>query len=191
MTRSVTAVLFAALVSACGSKPAAPTTPPSPPEPNAGAATEEPPPAGSDAARPAAPEPERPAEPPKPVEAAKPDPAAGKADLLAAETGAWDTAKPVLQKYCATCHTREGKKAAKKKLDHFDLGSYPPGGHHTATIGFTIRDVLGITGKKPTMPYGKPGSVTGDELAAIKAWTDAWDAAEHGGAHPAAADHHH
>ena len=61
---------------------------------------------------------------------------------------------------------------------------YPLGGHHTATIGFTIRDVLGISGKKATMPYDKPGSVQGDDLAAIKAWTDAWEAADKGGAHP-------
>lgn len=117
----------------------------------------------------------------KPVEAAKPDP---KAELLAAETSAWDTAKPVFTKYCASCHTKAGKKTGKKKLDHFDMDAYPLGGHHAAAIGFTIRDVLGISGKKATMPDDKPGSVKGDELAAIKAWTDAWEAAEKAGAHP-------
>jgi hypothetical protein len=40
------------------------------------------------------------------------------------------------------------------------------------------------------MPYDKPGSVKGDDLAKIKAWTDAWEAAEKGGAHPAHADGH-
>jgi hypothetical protein len=33
--------------------------------------------------------------------------------------------------------------------------------------------------------------VKGDELAAMAAWTEAWEAADKGGAHPAAADHHH
>ena len=122
-------------------------------------------------------EPEKPAEPPPPAK----DP---KAELLAAETAAWDTAKPVFEKSCATCHSTAGKKAAKKKLDHFNMDTYPLGGHHTATIGFTIRGVLGISGKKATMPYDKPGSVKGDDLAKIKAWTDAWEAAEKGGAHP-------
>jgi hypothetical protein len=53
---------------------------------------------------------------------------------------------------------------------HFDMDRYPFGRHHTATIGFTIRDV---------------------ELAAIKAWTDAWEVAKKGGAHPAEEGHHH
>jgi hypothetical protein len=124
---------------------------------------------------------------------ADPEPATtdGKADLLAAETSAWETAKPVFDKACATCHTSAGKKAAKKKLDHFNFDSYPPGGHHTATIGFTIRDVLGISGKKPTMPYDKPGAVQGDDLAKIKAWTDAWEAAQKAGVHPPAGAHDH
>jgi mono/diheme cytochrome c family protein len=115
-----------------------------------------------------------------------------KAELLAAETAAWATAKPVFDKACSACHTTGGKKASKKTLMHFNLDTYPLGGHHTATIGYTIRDVLGINGKKPTMPDDNPGSVEGDDLAKISAWTDAWVAAEKGGAHPAVAhDHDH
>lgn len=114
-----------------------------------------------------------------------------KNDLLAAERDAWNTAKPVFDRACASCHTTNGKKASKKKLDHFNFDSYPPGGHHAATIGVTIRKVLGLSGKKATMPDDKPGSVKGDDLAKIKAWTDAWQAAEKAGAHPAAAKHHH
>ena len=166
---------------ACGSKKPAPTTPIDHTEHHAEEG------AGSGSAVATVPEtpkePEKPAEPP-------PAPKDPKAELLAAETAAWDTAKPVFEKSCANCHTSAGKKAAKKKLDHFNMDTYPLGGHHTATIGYTIRDVLGISGKKPTMPYDKPGSVQGEDLAKIKAWTDAWEAAEKGGAHPAAADHH-
>lgn len=190
MTRSLTMLLLAAALAACGSaSPASPTTPGGPPVST--------PPAGASAsAQHEAPSPAEPAQPvepsapaaPESVEPARPDP---KAALLAAEASAWETAKPVFTKYCATCHTREGKKASKKKLDHFDLGTYPAGGHHTATIGVTVRDVLGLGGKKATMPYGKPGSVTGKDLAAIKAWTDAWEAAEKAEAHPHPADHHH
>jgi mono/diheme cytochrome c family protein len=168
MKHLITFVAVASL-GACGSKSTATTTPSEP--------------AHAEAPK----EPEKPAEPAKPAEAAKPDP---KAELLAAETSAWETAKPVFEKACASCHTSAGKKAAKKKLDHFNMDTYPLGGHHTATIGFTIRDVLGISGKKATMPYDKPGSVKGDDLAAIKAWTDAWEAAEKGGAHPAVAGGH-
>lgn len=110
--------------------------------------------------------------------------AAAEPDLLAMETAAWDKAQPVFEKYCAGCHTTTGKKKSAKKLDHFNMDTYPLAGHHAATIGFTIRDVLGLSGKKPTMPSGKPGSVQGEELAAVKAWTDAWEVAEKAGKHP-------
>ena len=169
MTKHLVTFLAMAALAACGSKsapaPAAPVAPSHDPTP---VATPEP----------------VPKEPEKPAEPAKPDPAKVKADLLAAETSAWETAKPVFVKSCGTCHTKAGKKAAKKKLDHFDFDTYPPGGHHTGTIGFTIRDVLGISGKKATMPDDKPGSVKGDDLAKIASWADAWEAAEKAGAHP-------
>jgi hypothetical protein len=61
----------------------------------------------------------------------------------------------------AACHTKAGKKSAKKKLDHFDTDTYPFGGEHTAFIGDHIRDVLGLSGKKVTMPSAKRGSVKG------------------------------
>lgn len=114
-----------------------------------------------------------------------------KVELLAAETAAWETAKPVFDKACSSCHTTAGKKASKKKLDHFNFYAYPPGGHHTATIGTTIREVLGLNGEKPTMPYDKPGSVQGDDLAKVKAWTEAWAAADKAGAHTAIGAHDH
>ncbi len=42
------------------------------------------------------------------------------------------------------------------------------------------------------MPDDRPGSVEGADLAAIEAWTDAWEAAEKSGAHaPAGHDHGH
>ena len=86
-------------------------------------------------------------------------PAASKAKLLAAETRAWQAAKPTFTKYCSGCHTKAGAKATPKRLGHLSLDTYPLGGHHTATIGLSIRKVLGLTGKKPTMPFGNPGAV--------------------------------
>jgi len=94
-----------------------------------------------------------------------------------AEHDAFERAKPVFEAYCAKCHTTGGKSASKKKLDHFDMSSYPFGGHHAAQIGPTIRKVLGMTGKSPSMPSDRKGAVKGDELARIRAWCDAWDAA--------------
>lgn len=122
--------------------------------------------------------------------AAKTDAQDPKAKLLAAETRAWKAATPALQKHCATCHTKTGKSATRKRLVHFDFTSYPVGGHHASKIGATVRTVLGLESKKATMPFGKAGSVTGDDLAAIKAWTEAWDAANQGGAHEAAGRDH-
>jgi mono/diheme cytochrome c family protein len=183
MTRSLSILLVAAAFSAhaCSArsqttKPIEPATalpvPTAPPEPLTSA------------------EPGTPAQPASsvPADTSKLD---AKAELRAAETKAWETAKPVFEKYCASCHTQAGAKASKKKLHHFDMSTYPFGGHHATTIAATIREVLGMSGKKPTMPSGKPGAVKGDELAAIKAWADAWQAAHDGGAHSDAGHHHH
>jgi mono/diheme cytochrome c family protein len=120
---------------------------------------------------------------------AAPPPSTAKPDPRAAEARAWAAAKPVLDKYCAGCHTQGAKAATKRKLGHFDMTSYPLGGHHAATIGTTLRGVLGITGQKPRMPADRPGIVAGDELAAVRAWTEAWDAADKAGLHPPAAHH--
>ncbi len=117
---------------------------------------------------------------------------ADKAALLSNEHAAFEKARPAFDKYCAGCHTKGAKQATAKKLDHFDMTSYPFGGHHAGTLGPTIRKVLAIGGGKATMPDNKPGSVARDDLAAITAWTKAWDAAQAAGAHPAAPhqDHH-
>ncbi|MGE5183941.1 MAG: hypothetical protein ACM31C_17845 [Acidobacteriota bacterium] len=114
-----------------------------------------------------------------------------KASLLADERAAFEKARPAFDRYCAGCHTRGGKHATAKKLDHFEMTSYPFGGHHAGTLGPTIRKVLAIGGGKPTMPDSKPGLVKGDDLAAIAAWTRAWDAAQAGGAHPPVPHHDH
>jgi len=171
MTKAIITFLTATALAACGgSKPADPTTPPPSPPPMGD---------GSAVATP-----EKPAEPAKPPEPPKPDPAKMKAELLASETAAYEAAKPVFGKYCASCHTKAGKKATKKKLDHVSMDSYPFGGMHTNSIGNEVRKVLGIDGAKPTMPFDKPGSVKGDELATIKAWTEAWQASGKAGNHP-------
>lgn len=192
MTKHLIPTFVAVAIAACGSASSPAATTPAPPAPTGPAhAHDHDATGGGDTTGSAVAAPEA---PPKEAEkAAEPNPPATdpKADLLAAETSAWESARPVFEKACATCHTSAGKKATKKKLDHLNFDSYPPGGHHTSTIGFTIRDVLGLSGKKPTMPYGKPGSVQGDDLTKIKLWADAWEAAEKGGAHPAAAAHHH
>jgi hypothetical protein len=58
-------------------------------------------------------------------------------------------------------------------------------------MGPTIKQVLGLAGKKATMPFDKKGAVQGDELTTIAAWADAWEAAEKAGAHGAHAEHEH
>ena len=112
-----------------------------------------------------------------------PDPAKVKADLLAAEQAAYGKARPVFDTYCATCHSKDGKKAKPKTLGHFDMTSYPFGGHHAMEVSAEVRKALGIEGGKATMPLDDPGAVQGDELALIAAWADAFDAAHAGGAH--------
>jgi len=119
-------------------------------------------------------------EPPPPPE--KPDPEKMKKDAMDAEMAAFEKAKPVFEGNCKSCHVKGQKNATAKKLASFDCGSYPFKGKMSGTAD--IRKVLGITeGSKATMPKTKPGSVKGDDLEAIKAWADAFDAAETAGAH--------
>jgi mono/diheme cytochrome c family protein len=162
--------LLAVLVAACGgsSTPAPATPPPADPVPMP---------------EPVAAEPAPPAEPAMPAEPPAPDPAQIKAELLALETAAFEKAKPVFDRHCARCHVKGAKQANKKKLDEFDMTSYPFGGKHAMEIGEEIREVLAIGGGKVKMPPDKKGAVQGDELALIAAWADAFDASHKGGAH--------
>lgn len=131
-----------------------------------------------------------PAEPKvEPAEPA-PDPMKIKMELLAVEKAAFEKARPVFQANCASCHAKGGKGAKAKTLDHFEMTTYPFGGHHAMELGTSIRKALGIGGGKPTMPKTKPGAVKGDDLALIAAWADAFDASHAGGAHEAM-DHDH
>src|SRR5690349_10870819 len=122
-TTKLLALALAAALAACGSKSTPPEAPAEEPAPPA----EEPAPA-----EPAAEAPPAPAEPPKPAE---PDPAQVKADLLAAETAAYEAAKPVFEKHCARCHQEGQKKAKKKILDHFNITAYPFTGEHGVDAG--------------------------------------------------------
>jgi mono/diheme cytochrome c family protein len=121
---------------------------------------------------------EKPAPPP---EGPKPDPEAPKKAALEAELAAFEKAKPVFEANCKGCHQKGNRNATAKKLADFDITAYPFAGKHNTTKD--VRKVLGIGGGKATMPKSKPGSVKGDDLAAISAWADAYDAAETAGAH--------
>lgn len=176
MTTRLTLSLLAAVTTACGGGASAPDTVPASGD------------AHADHDHGAAGDTEPGAETP-PVS----DPDQAKADLVAAETAAFDKAKPVFEKHCAKCHTKDGKNAKPKSLEHFEMTSYPFGGHHAAEIGPEVKKALGIGGGKATMPLDHPGAVTGDELALISAWADAWQKSHEGGAHPEhehGADHH-
>lgn len=124
-----------------------------------------------------------PVEPVKATEPSLPDPETIRANLLAAETAAFEQAKPVFDKWCAKCHAKDGKATSAKKREHFDMTMYPFGGHHAMEVSGEIREALGLTGQAPTMPADKKGAVKGADLELIKAWANAFDASHQGGAH--------
>lgn len=107
------------------------------------------------------------------------------------EREAYAKARPVFETYCAKCHTTQGN-GPPMALHHFNMDTYPFGGHHADEITATIREVLGASGKPPTMPRDNPGAVKAKDLELILAWADAYDHA-----HPTAGtsetqhDHHH
>ncbi len=170
MKKIMFSMLLAAAACGGGSKKTEPVEPtPTQPDPTPVAQTE----------------PTPPVEPAPPPEPAKPDPEQIKKDAMDAELAAFEKAKPVFETSCKGCHFKGQKNASAKKLAEFEMTAYPFAGKHNTAKD--IREVLAIGGGKPTMPKTKPGSVKGDNLAAIAAWADAWDAAEAAGAHPAPA----
>ena len=114
---------------------------------------------------------------------AAPSPSAAPPDLAAAEQAAYERARPVFEKYCARCHASAGAKSTEKTLGHFSIDRYPFGGHHAATAGATVREVLGVGGKAATMPKDDPGAVKGAELDAVVEWSKAFDASHAAGLH--------
>ena len=180
MTKQLLTILSAAALAACGSSSSAsrPTTPPLDDVAPADAGPSTNPPVADAAPIPVAET--------KPTAPPPPDMAKVRADLLVAETAAFAQARPVFVTFCSKCHMDGGKKASKKKLDHFDMTAYPMGGHHVGTMGPTIREVLGLDGKKAEMPIDRPGSVKGADLALVVTWANAWQAANDAGAHPPA-----
>lgn len=161
-------LLFAVACGGGGDKKPTTPTEPTPTPTETMAKTETP------AEQPAPTEPTPPAEPPAPPQ---PDP---KQVAMEAELAAFEKAKPVFEKFCQGCHGK-GRGATKKALGELDINEYPFKGEHANAKD--IKKTLGVDGKKATMPKNKPGSVKGDDLAAIVAWADAWQAAEDVGAH--------
>lgn len=126
--------------------------------------------------------PKTPTEPPAPAATAElpaPPSLDPKVTRLAAEMSAFETAKPVFDKWCVKCHVYASP--APKAFKALQVEVYPFVGKHSTTKD--IRTVLAIGGGKPSMPFDNKGAVKGDELAAIAAWADAWDQAETAGTH--------
>jgi hypothetical protein len=93
------------------------------------------------------------------------------------ERAAFERATPAFERHCFRCHTTGGKKSKPKTLAHLDMDGYPFTGHHADEAGRVVRKVLGAEGGKATMPSDDPGAVTGDDLALILAWAQAYDRA--------------
>lgn len=164
MNRSLPLLTILALAS-CSSRPPPPTSPIPDEQPQAApGAGSEPETSPPQAAPPPAPPPTDPA------------PAQAEPDLRSAELAAYENARPVFDKFCASCHAQGGPGARKGTLAHLDITSYPFGGHHAVAVAASIRKSLGVDGSTATMPRNKPGSVTGADLELIKAWADAFDA---------------
>ena len=97
------------------------------------------------------------------------------------EIAAFAAARPAFEHHCFRCHTSVGKKSKRKALEHISMDGYPFGGHHASEAATIVRKVLGADGKsKATMPSDDRGAVTGDDLAKVLAWADAFDRAHAG-----------
>jgi hypothetical protein len=99
---------------------------------------------------------------------------ASRAHAQGGDAEAFEAARPVFEQHCNHCHTDAGNAEA---IEHLDMRAYPFGGEHAAMAGMAVREALGATGHAPTMPADDPGAVTGDQLALLLAWADAFDEA--------------
>lgn len=100
--------------------------------------------------------------------------------VSAEEQTAYEAAKPAFERHCFRCHSRSSKKPKAKAIKHIDMSSYPFAGHHPHDAGLVIRrSLLGdkAKGKEPTMPPDDPGSVKGEDLEKILAWSEAFEKA--------------
>lgn len=180
MIKTVFALLVASALTGCGPKDPVPSGPQHPADPSAAEAPE------------GTPEPGLPSEPAPGGEPGHEHGAKGPEALIAAEMRAFEAARPVLEASCAHCHGAESSN--EEALEHFSMaGGYPFTGHHAGEIGETVRKVLGVEGGEATMPLDDPGSVKGDELERVVAWTRAYDRAKEAGAgyHGDEGDHGH
>lgn len=109
-------------------------------------------------------------------------------EVSPSEAAAFALARPALEKHCFRCHSTAGGKGKRKALVHLDMTRYPFGGHHAAEAGAVVRAALGAgpDGARATMPKEEPGRVSGEALARILKWADAFAAA-----HPVRAKHEH
>jgi hypothetical protein len=110
------------------------------------------------------------------------------------ERAAFAAARPVFEQHCFRCHTAKGRKARPKSLAHLTMDRYPFGGHHASEAAAVIRGVLGAgpEKKEASMPSDDRGAVTGDQLAKVLAWADAFDRAHLVKKAPASSgDQHH
>lgn len=107
---------------------------------------------------------------------------------VAAEIAAYKAATPVFSKHCGGCHARGGAQWSEEAADHFDMSSYPFGGHHAAAIDQEVLRSLGQSGRPATMPKSGPGDLSTDEVDLISDWAKAFATAKDAGFH-AEADH--
>ncbi|MGH1348839.1 MAG: nuclear transport factor 2 family protein [Nannocystales bacterium] len=109
--------------------------------------------------------------------------AAPRPPQVAAEVATYKAAKEVFAKHCGGCHARGGAQWSEKAAAHFDMSSYPFGGHHAAEIDQEVLRSLGQSGRGATMPKSAPGSLSPDEMALIASWARAFAVAKDAGFH--------
>ena len=101
----------------------------------------------------------------------------GSADVAEAERVAYTRARPVFAQYCDSCHSRESLHVDREATRNLTTDSYPFGGRRGAArrdTRFVCRSAKAIGA---TMPDDHPGSVRGNDLAAVLTWADAFDRA--------------
>jgi mono/diheme cytochrome c family protein len=111
------------------------------------------------------------------AEHARPAPVAGPGgyEASASELAAYERAKPVFERHCTACHRDGTRLTSGEAMRKVDMNGYPFGGAPRAAMTRTV--MASLTGGGPTMPPFRRQPLTAEEVALIRAWAAATDAA--------------
>ena len=90
------------------------------------------------------------------------------------EPVAYAAAAPLFARYCVDCHSAAGPRHDAEAYSELAMDHYPFTGRFGALAGLAVAEVIGATGRVPSMPTDHPGILVGNELKTVMTWAEAF-----------------